>query len=77
MDGAVLRHGAVDGVAGAGAELTGMHRGDARASASKKRSVGLGTAVRGMVDGCAGGGGARRCEVVLQRRGGGVVAGLK
>ena len=51
-DGAVLQCGEVDGVAGAGAGLTGMHRGDTRASASKKRSMGLGTAAQGVVDGC-------------------------
>jgi len=54
----VLWHGAVDGVGGA------------RASASKKRSMGLGTAARGAVDGCAGNGGARRRGVVFRRCGG-------
>ena len=40
--------------------------GGAWASASKKRSAGLGTAAWGMVDGCAGNGGARRRGVVLR-----------
>ena len=44
----VLRRGAVDGMGSAPAW------GGARASTSKKRSVGLGTVVRGAVDGCSG-----------------------
>ena len=48
MASAVLRRGTVDGVGSAPAW------GGARASASKKRSAGLGTAVRGAVDGCSG-----------------------
>ena len=44
MDSVVLRHGVVDDVVGAGVGLTGTYRGDARASVSKKRSAGLGTA---------------------------------
>ena len=42
----VLLHGAVDDVGSASAW------GGARASTSKKRSVGLGTAAQGVVDGC-------------------------
>ena len=45
---AVLRCRAVDGVGSASAW------GGARASASKKRSTGLGTVARGAVDGCSG-----------------------
>ena len=44
---AVLRRRAVDGVGSAPAW------GGARASASKKRSAGLGMAARGAVDGCS------------------------
>ena len=44
----VLWRLAVDGVGSA------LVWGDARASASKKRSTGLGTAARGAVDGCSG-----------------------
>ena len=43
----MLRHRVVDGVGSAPAW------GGARASASKKRSTGLGTAARGAVDGCS------------------------
>ena len=42
--------------------------GGARASASKKRSAGLGMAAQGAVDGCAGNSGAHRCGIVLWRR---------
>jgi len=49
--------------------------GDARASASKKRSMRLGTAAQGAMDGCAGNGGSRRRRVVLWRNEGGVGAG--
>ena len=44
----MLQHGAVDDVGSAPAW------GGARASASKKRSAGLGTVARGAVDGCSG-----------------------
>ena len=67
-DGAVLRRGVVDGVTGAGAGRMGMHQGDVRVLASKKRSTGLGTVTWGAVDGCVGNGGAHRRGVVLRRR---------
>ena len=69
---AVLRRGAVDGMGSAPAW------GGARASASKKRGVGLGTVARGAVDRCSGMG---RCTGVgveeEERRAGNVWCGVE
>ena len=60
---AVLRRGAVDGVGSAPAW------GGAWASASNKRSDGLGTAARGAVDGCSGVGRCMGVDVEEDERG--------
>ena len=62
---AVLRHRAVDGVGSAPAW------GGARASASKKRSAGMGTAARGALDGCSGVGRCMGVGVEEEERGAG------
>ena len=59
----MLRRGAVDGVGSA------LAWGGARASASKKRSAGLGTAAQGAVDSCSGMGRCTGVGVEEEERG--------